>query len=59
MLTVYGRKTRLKTVIIYRDKECKNIFVIFNNLQINKPDYRNKYVTLNCYRWKLEWLPSW
>lgn len=22
----------------------------------NKPDYRHKYVTINCYRYKIEWI---
>ena len=31
-------------------------FAKFNASLTSCPDYRNKYVTLNCYRYKIEWV---
>lgn len=41
---------------IYRDRECKKPFATFLFDRKNKPTKRNKYVTLNCYRWNLIWV---
>jgi len=45
-------------VQIYRDRRAKKRFARFGWFMSNCPTRRNKYVTLNCYRWRLEWLPN-
>lgn len=43
-------------VQIYRDRECKTPFVRFLWWQKSKPDRRYRYITLNCYKWRLRWI---
>jgi hypothetical protein len=43
-------------VEIFRDEECKIPFCTFLYDSKSKPTKRNKYITLNCYRWCLVWL---
>lgn len=55
-LTVYARKLPNGGVAIYRDKAATNQFCQFESHLSNKPTRRNKWVTVNCYRWALEWI---
>jgi hypothetical protein len=43
-------------VEIFRDREGKNQFCTFLFDKRSKPTKKNKYVTLNCYCWRLVWL---
>lgn len=45
-------------VVLYRNPEATDLHTRFGWHVASKPDRRNKYVTINCYRWKLEWLPA-
>lgn len=57
ILPVYALKTP-EGVRIFRDPGMRKHFCTFspeNHARV--PDRRNKYVTLNCYRWRLVWLP--
>ena len=55
-LTVYAEKCR-EGVRIYRDAAKASHFCIIGHSNHAKvPDRRNKWVTLNCYRWRLVWL---
>lgn len=70
MLTVYAKlepttdevtlkyfpETDKKDVQIYRDEACTDPFARFPWHYSSRPTLRNKYVTLNCYRWKLQWI---
>lgn len=56
MLTVYAQKLSNGDVEIYRDAEKTQSFCTFHQWQKSKPDRRNKWITLNCYRWKLAWI---
>lgn len=47
---------RLLDVQIYRDRARRRKFARFPWHYSNKPTHRNRYITLNCYRWKLHWL---
>ena len=63
LLTVYCRKVentppRSFSVEVYRDKEMTRKFVDFAWWQTSRPDKRNKFITLNCYKWRIEWLPD-
>jgi len=56
MLTVYARKIP-EGVAIFRDAAAQTAFCTFTHANHHKvPDRRNKWVTLNCYRWRLVWL---
>lgn len=55
-ITVYARKLPSGGVAIYRNKDATNQFCQFASYMTNKPTRRNKWVTLNCYRWRLEWI---
>jgi hypothetical protein len=52
----HGLRQKMDTVI-YRDKACKEVFVRWPWHLSNCPDRRFKRVTLNCYRWQLQWVP--
>lgn len=57
-LPVYARKTD-SGVAIFRDPDASNLFCHFQRRNhAIVPDRRFKYVTLNCYRWRLVWLPA-
>lgn len=44
-------------VTIYNDFEGKSVYCKINNyLKSSIPTKRNKYITLDCYRWSLVWI---
>ena len=59
MLTIYLRKETIDgspVVAYYADalmRRCKAI-----NPWPSRPTRRNRFVTLNCYRWRAVWLPD-
>ena len=53
LIEVYAEKTNDGDVIITR--ENGEPFAIFRWFDSWKPDRRNKYITLNCYKWRLIW----
>ena len=64
-LTVYARKEPSSypeyanipnDIQVYKDKSLKIPFVRFSHFNSNKPSKRNKYITLNCFKYKLEWV---
>jgi len=55
MITLYARKEGAY-IGIYRDAELTDKFCAYPRDYSNCPDRRNKTVTLNCYKWKLEWV---
>lgn len=52
-----GTFTGKRDVQIYRDAECTERFARYP-WHWKRPDRRNRYVTLNCFRWRLVWLPD-
>ena len=46
------------SVQIFRDKAATKHAGTFLFDHSNKPTKRNKYVMLNCYRWKLVWIDT-
>jgi hypothetical protein len=50
------KEVLLYDVQVYKDAEAKTPFGRFMWYSSNKPTRRNKYVTLNCYKWKLNWI---
>lgn len=53
MLTVYAEKLPSGNVLITR--ESGEVFCEWDRFYSNCPTKRNKYVTLNCYKWNLSW----
>lgn len=49
--------TNKQDVVLYADKDCTKVEARWPWHFSNCPTKRNKYVTLNCWRWKLEWAP--
>ena len=46
-----------KDVIIYHDRKCHRFYANFPWFyNQSKPDRRNRYVTVNCFRYKLVWV---
>jgi hypothetical protein len=54
--TLYAEKHKCGAVTIYHNKETATIACVFENDRASKPSKRNKYFTLNCWRYKLQWL---
>jgi len=55
LLTVTAVKNIDGSVSIYR--ENGDLFVMFDKYHPGKPDRRFKYISLNCYKWALNWEP--
>lgn len=45
-------------VVAYSDPDCRTFKARWRWWHSSRPDRRFKRVTLNCYRWRLEWLPD-
>jgi hypothetical protein len=45
-------------VVAYRDPEAADQVCRWPWWHTAKPTRRNKWVDLNCYRWRVEWLPD-
>lgn len=45
-------------VVVYRDEAMTDQFARFTWDMSNKPRPGQKMVTLNCYRWVLQWMPD-
>lgn len=71
MITLYARQepTTDETLLKYEPEAQKFDTVIYNNRECTEPKaripwhhkgrpVRRGHVTLNCYRWKLQWLPT-
>ena len=56
LLKVYGEKLDDGDVQIYRANGEK--FARYTVDNSNKPDFRHKRVTLDCYQWALVWLKT-
>ena len=59
MLEVYAKKVFHNLgydVMVYRTKDMTTPIAHYQWYATEKPDYRNKYVTINCYRWILVWI---
>jgi hypothetical protein len=41
-------------MVVCRDS-AGAVMAIFPSWYSNKPDYRNKYVTINCFKYKIKW----
>lgn len=48
--------TKKKDVQIYKDKKGTNPFVKIAWWHKSKPTKRNKYITLNCFKYNLTWI---
>lgn len=52
-----GLKNKLDTVI-YRDKECTEVFVRYFWYRSSAPRRSTSRITLNCFDWNLFWLDN-
>lgn len=53
------KKARLKRdVVVYLNEKATQFKARWGWDSSNKPDRRNKYIVLNCYRWEVVWLPD-
>lgn len=53
MLTIIARKHLDGSVIILNNDET--VKAVFPWWHKSKPDYRFKYLMLNCYKYKIDW----
>lgn len=54
-----GRRVsaRQTDVAIYRDKGCTQPFARYPTYASSRPRKSTRVVRLNCYQWRVEWLP--
>jgi len=57
-LVVFARRTKGGPVRIFHDSGCTSLFAVFDLHHPQRPRHGRKWITLNCYRYKLEWLPD-
>ena len=55
LITLIAIKTKTGTVDIFKNGK---LFTTFPSWHSGKPDCRYKYITLNCYRYRIEWQPA-
>lgn len=53
LLSVYAQKMPNGDVLITRENGEK--FARYDGSSLYKPTRRNKFITLNCYKWALVW----
>lgn len=57
--TLASSAYRQRDVVAYRDPECKRPAGRWPWWHTqSRPTRRNRYVMLNCYRWRAVWLPE-
>ena len=44
-----------RDAVIYHDKKCRRFFCRIPWHYSTRPTRRHKYITLNCFRWRLVW----
>ena len=54
LLTVHCRKHPDGSVTVYRDSNLTEKVCTYDRWNSMRPDYRHKYLTLNCYRWRID-----
>lgn len=62
MLYVIARKLNNGSVQIYKPDSAPlkpaQLWLTIDKYNSSKPDYRHKYITLNCYRYPIMWHKS-
>lgn len=49
---------RQTDVAIYKDKDCTKDFGRYPPCASSRPRKNTKVVSLNCFKWRVEWLPK-
>jgi hypothetical protein len=55
LIMLYAKKAENGAVDIFKSPNGE-LYATFPSWHSGKPDKRFKYLTLNCYRWRLEWI---
>lgn len=56
--TLYARRVKGDFVKLFKDHEAENGFYAFPLGHPQRPRHGRKWITINNFRWKLEWLPD-
>jgi len=59
LITVFLKRTvnnNVRFVMVYNDKKGKDLKAIFNSTVTSLPNKRRKIITLNCFKYKCEWI---
>lgn len=59
LLYVFAKKNKDGSVDILKPQEYGKpalYWVTIDKLNSSKPDYRNRYITLNCYKYPIFWV---
>ncbi|MBN3760884.1 hypothetical protein [Burkholderia sp. Ac-20365] len=55
VLLQHHPQTRKQDIVIYRNRECTDLMARIPWHSSNRPRKSSRRITLNCWRWKLEW----
>lgn len=59
LITVYLKRivnNNIRFVMVYNDKEANKLKAIFNSSTTSLPNKKRKVITLNCFKYKCEWI---
>lgn len=56
--TLYARRTKGGPVELFSNPDGSALFAIYDLHHPQRPRHGRQWVTINCKRWKLEWLPD-
>lgn len=56
MITLYLHKFHDGEVVAYADQLGMRRIALWNKDYTNRPTKRNKYIMLNCNKYKIEWI---
>jgi|GEM_PF-1709284 len=51
-------KQKYMDVVLYDDEACSKLYARYGWYQESRPDRRFRWVTLNCYRWRIIWVDT-
>lgn len=55
-LSIYAAKGSHGTVLIYKDRAMRVNVCAFERWRTDRPTRRNRWISYNCYRYRLVWL---
>lgn len=56
LLNMYAERDVMGDVHVYRDEKKEKHVCTFLRGMSSTPTRRNKYIMINCWRWRLNWL---
>lgn len=58
LLSIYAVKDSRGNVLVYKDPNRRVNVCAFEHWRSDRPTRRNRWLTINCYRYRLVWLDT-